>query len=156
MSIRFKVLLCLLASVALFADGAAPNISGTWVLNADHSRWGKHPRPTSVMLAITHQEPAFKYTGEVIKPGEEAAREFSFDGAIDGKSYPAKGSGGDGNIVFKRVDPRTIESLYTSNDGTLIEHARTSISADGKHLTRELRIKTQTGEETWTEIYDRK
>src|SRR5947209_6922104 len=153
---RSTLLICLLAPIVLLADTGAPNLSGTWVLNSKSSHWGKHAPPTSVTLNITHQEPAFKYTGEVIKPGEDPAREFSFDGAIDGKSYPAKGPGGDGNMVLKRVDARTVDSIYTSNDGTLVEHARTAISSDGKHLTRDVRVKTPAGGEAWTEIYDRK
>lgn len=132
------------------------NLGGSWTLNADASKWGKHERPTSIVLNIVHQEPSLKYSGEIIKPGEDPSRDFSFDGAIDGKGYPARGPGGNGTMSFKRVDARTVESLYTSNDKTLVERGRLTLSADGKHLTRQVQVKSPGGEESWTEVYDRK
>lgn len=137
-------------------DANVSNLGGAWVLNGDTSKWGKRERPTSIVLNIVHQEPSLKYSGEIIKPGEDASREFSFDGAIDGKAYPARGPGSEGTMAFKRVDARTVESLYTSNDKTLVERGRLTVSADGKHLTRQVQVKSPGGEESWTEVYDRK
>lgn len=158
MTVRLAVLMALLVCGALAAPADnAPNLTGTWALDAGKSHWGKHERPSSIVLKITHQEPAFKYSGQVIKAGEDPGREFSFDGAIDGKSYPAKGPGGDGTMAFKRVDGRTIESLFTSKDGTLVERSRITVSADGKRLTRDVHVKTpNAAEESWTEVYDRR
>jgi hypothetical protein len=66
-------------------------------LNGDASKWGKHERPTTVVLNMVYQEPSRKYSGEIIKPGEDASRAFSFDGAIDGKAYPRNISNGRGD-----------------------------------------------------------
>jgi len=140
----------------LCAAPAPANFSGTWVLDGNQSKWGDHQRPTSIVINIAHQEPTFKYTGEEIKPGEEQAREFSFDGAIDGKSYPVRGPGQEGSMYYKRVDARTVDSVFTSNDRTVVEQARTSISADGKRLTREMKVKEPGRVESWTEVYVRK
>ncbi len=156
MNASLRMLMGLLACGLLVADSVGPNMGGTWVLNAGASKWGKHARPTSIVIKIDEQGGSFKYSGEVIKPGEEEPREFSFSGALDGKSYPAKGPGGEGTMAFKRIDARTVESLYNSNDKTLQEWSRTTISADGKRLTRELRLKTPTAKESWTEVYDRR
>jgi hypothetical protein len=147
-----------IAACGMLAAGETnvSNLGGAWVLNGDASKWAKHERPTSIVLNIVHQEPSLKYSGEIIKPGEEASREFSFDGAIDGKAYPARGPGGDGTMAFKRVDARTVESLYSSNDKTLVERGKLTVSADGKHLTRQVQVKSPGGEESWTEVYDRK
>ncbi len=156
MSPSLRTVVGFLACGLLLADSAGPNMSGTWILNAGASKWGKHTRPTSIVIKIEEQGSTFNYSGEVIKPNEEEAREFSFKGALDGKSYPAKGPGGEGTMAFKRIDARTVESLYTSNDKTLREWSRTGISADGKRLTRELRLITPTAKESWTEVYDRR
>ena len=148
--------LCLACAAILSAGSPVANLSGTWVLDANQSKWSDHQRPTSVVITIAHQEPTLKYTGEEIKPGEEQAREFSFDGAIDAKSYPVRGPGQEGSMYYKRVDGRTIDSVFTSNDHTVVEQARTSISADGKRLTRELKLREPGRTESWTEVYVRK
>jgi hypothetical protein len=157
MPARLKALTLAVSCAALLcAADAVSNLSGTWVLDANQSKWGNHQRPTSIVLTITHQEPALKYAGQEIKPSEDQAREFSFDGAVDGKSYPVRGPGDEGSMYYKRVDGRTIDSVFTSADHTLVEHARTTISADGKRLTREVKVNSPARTESWTEVYVRK
>ncbi len=153
-----------LVCVMAFGMAAAqvPDLSGVWHLNVAKSRWGKHPKPTSAEVTIEHHEPAFKYSGTIIFPngvnteGGEDARTFTFNGAIDGNSYPVGGTLAEGSMAFRRVSANTIESNFQAADGKLTETARTTISGDGKTLIREMRAKNPTGETTWTELYDRK
>ena len=137
------------------------DLSGTWVLNVQKSHWGKHPKPESATVTIEHHEPALKYSGKVVsaagQSGEDGANVqiFTFEGAVDGKEYPATGALGPGTLAIRRVSPSTIASDYKSRDGTLTETAKTTISADGKVLVRDLHEKGPAGEMSWTEVYQR-
>lgn len=152
------------AAVLFLAFGlsAAPvsDLSGTWHLNVAKSRWGKHPKPISSVVTIEHHEPALKYSGTLHfqdgESGGEESRTFGFDGAIDGKEYPVTGNLVDGKMVFRRVSPNSITSDFKSNDGKVLETAKTTISADGKTLYRDMRAKGPNGEISWAEVYDRR
>jgi hypothetical protein len=142
------------------ATAQVPDLSGTWLLNVQKSTWGKHPKPTSGTVVIEHHEPEFKYSGSVdVENGAETSdgqRNFFFNGAIDGKEYPVTGSTGAVKMTFRRVSPTTIVSELKASDGAVLETAKTTISADGKRLTRELKARRPDGEVSWTEVYDRR
>jgi hypothetical protein len=143
---------------AAVAAGAAENanLTGTWHLNVAKSRWGSKPKPVSVVLVIDHKDPAFHYRGTVTESGDNT-RDFTFDGAIDGKEYPMVSAAGPGMATLRRVDANTIETDFRSSDGSRTENARTSLSRDGKVLTRTIREKApEAGSKTWVEIYERR
>lgn len=146
--------LCLLAFL-LFASDQVSNLSGRWHLNVEKSTWGKKPRPQSSVVQITHQEPRLQYSGDVTGQAGEPNTTFSFEGDIDAKQHPVATPSGEGTIVYRRVDADTIESETRSNDGKFVETSRTSISKDGKTLTRKLQVKAPPGNVSWTEVYDR-
>lgn len=151
-----KSLLSLIAlSLALCAAGQPPNISGSWKLNLDQSKWGKRDKPTSSELAIEHNEPSLKYKGSILNADATDKREFKFEGAIDGKPYPAEGPDGTGTLTYQRVNQSTIHSTYKSSDGKVSEDATISISSDGKRLSRRVVRKGPAGSFVWTEVYDR-
>jgi len=130
-----------------------PDLSGNWRLNIEKSKWGKVKKPTSVMLEIQHNDPALKYWGRVVDADSEG-REFHFEGAIDGREYPTHGAFADGKIAFQHKPGYIVVSTFRSNDGLLSETAETSVSPDGKSLTRRVRLIRPDGELKWTEIYD--
>jgi hypothetical protein len=152
--LAFALLFAIEIATAQVAD-----MSGTWHLNVQKSSWGKHPKPTSGTVVIEHHEPAFKYPGNVdVDNGTETSvgkRNFAFDGAIDGKEYPVSGSAAGAEMTLRRVNPNTIVSELKATDGTVIETAKTTISADGKQLTRELKATAPGKELSWTEVYYR-
>jgi hypothetical protein len=136
----------------------APDLSGTWRLNVEKSVWGKHPKPSGATVTIEHHEPAFKYSGKVVMGlGSETAdqRSFHFDGAVDGKEYPVTGSAGEGKLTVRRIDQHTIASELRSQDGKVLETAKTTVTRDGKQLVREVKAAGPNGDISWTEIYDR-
>lgn len=143
-------------SVALgVCAGQTANFSGSWHLNVEKSHWGSKPKPFSVVLVIEHKDPALQYRGTVTH-GDEHTRDFTFSGAIDGKEYPMSSSIGSGVAVLRRVDANTYESAFRDATGTRLETATTSLSRDGKILTRKIRQKTPEFSRTWTEIYERR
>jgi hypothetical protein len=134
--------------------GQQPTITGSWHLNVEKSHWGSKTKPLSVVLFIEHKEPVLEYRG-TITHSNEVTRDFAFQGAIDGKAYPTLGPQGPGSIVLKRVYRSTFESVFRSEDGLFRETTRTSVSGDGRVLTRRIRLETPEGRRIWTEVYER-
>lgn len=152
---RIALITAICFSAAALAADQPANMGGTWKLNIQKSKWGKRDKPTQAEIQIDQHDPSFKYKGSVLNADGTDARRFEFGGAIDGKSYPVSGPEGAGSITIKRVDANTIRSHYTSKDGKVTEDATTSISRDGKELTRRIHRKGPRGEFTWTEVYNK-
>ena len=149
-----KAVLCVVAlSLAAWAAPAG-NLTGTWHLNVQKSRWGKHRRPVSVVVRIEHNDPVLRYTGTVVDADGDS-RTITFDKQIDGKEYAAETGSGPGKITVSRVDESTLLVLIRSDDGRLTQTIRTVLSRDGKVLSRRLQLKAADGEQTWTEIYEK-
>jgi hypothetical protein len=155
MSVRSWLVPAFLSAALGVCAGQPANLSGNWHLNIEKSRWGNKAKPQSVTLFIEHQEPALRYSGTVTHVNEDT-RDFTFDGAIDGKPYPMVGSRGAGTVVLHRVDASTYESIFRTADNTCIETARTSLSRDGRLMTRQIRLRTPEGTLAWTEVYERR
>jgi len=132
------------------------NLSGTWRLNVDKSKWGKRPSPQSVIVTVEHKEPSLKYSGHAVDAKGESTTRFEFDGAIDGREYPADGAYGQGKMVFTRLNPSTVRAVFRSADGRFELTARTVLSRDGNTMTRRLRVKRPDGTESWTEVYEKR
>jgi len=146
------------ALLALTSGGCAgqtQTFSGSWNLNVEKSSWGSVNRPVSVAIVIDHREPQIQYHGLVTYANDEA-RTFGFAGAFDGKPYRMSRSFGDGNITLHRVNESTFDSTFHTDDGLYTESARTSVSRDGKTLTRKLTVRSPEGTKSWTEVYDKR
>ncbi|MBC7771522.1 MAG: hypothetical protein H7210_03390 [Pyrinomonadaceae bacterium] len=141
------------STVAFSAD--VQNMGGSWKLNQEKSRWGKRDKPTGVELKIEHNEPAIRYTGTVINANATDRRDFKFDGAIDGQPHPATGPEGEGAMTINRVNKFTTKWTFRSNDGKVTEEAMTSISGNGREMTRRMERKAPEGTVTWTEFYEK-
>ncbi len=154
----FTSILALPALFALGWAGAADltnAFSGNWHLNVEKSKWGTTSKPHSVALSIEQRGQEIRYSGSVIYANEDT-RSFAFTGAFDGKPYKMTRSFGDGEIVLKQVDEFTFESTFKTDNGSYTETARTSVSRDGKTLTRRLSVRSSEGTKSWTEIYERR
>jgi hypothetical protein len=135
--------------------GQTRSFSGSWHLNVEKSRWGSASKPFSVVIVIDHREPRIQYHGDVTYANEDE-RTFGFSGAFDGKPYRMSRSFGDGMITLRRLDESTVDSTFRTDDGLYTETARTSISRDGKTLTRKLTMRAPDGNTSWTEVYDKR
>lgn len=140
---------------ALGLSAQPGNLTGDWHLNVEKSKWGQMRQPHSVTLHIEHKDPQLHYHGEVTYANEDS-REFAFDGAFDGKPYEMSRSFGSGKIVLKRLDLWTFESVMKSDDGQYVETAKTSLSQDGRTMTRRLDLRSPEGTKSWTEVYEKK
>jgi hypothetical protein len=143
-----------LLSAALTSGAAPANISGAWRLSLEKTVWGARPKPLDVLLHIQHNEPALAYSG-VVTYSSEDGRQFSFSGAIDGKPYHMDRSFGGGTAVLRRIDAVAFESVFRTSDGASVETTRTTVTLDGKTLTRKIRLESRGVTSTSTEIYYR-
>src|SRR6185312_16314046 len=128
-----KWFICAAIPLLLWA-AVVPNLSGTWKLNVEKSRWGKKEKPVGEIVKIQHDEPTWKYSGTVTLPNSEE-KTYSYDGALDGKERPVTTAYGPGKITMKRTNRFTIDSVFRSDDGRFTETASTN-STDGKTMTR--------------------
>jgi hypothetical protein len=139
-----------LASEVCLAQVA--DLSGVWKLNVEQSRWGSRPKVVSCMVTIEHREPEVRYFGTVVDASQEL-RHFDFSGTVDGRVHPVNTAFGEGTARLTRVDARTIRAELKSNDGRATQVITTSLSRDGKVLTRRLKLKDANGSASWTEVY---
>jgi hypothetical protein len=144
----------LLAALPLLVWSAAvPNLTGSWKLNVEKSKWGKKEKPTSVIVHIEHNEPAWKYSGTVTLPNSEE-KTFTYDGAIDGQEHDATSAYGAGKMTVRRVNRFTIESTFHTSDGKYTETASTT-STDARVMNRRMHLKSPDGEVSWAEVYEK-
>jgi len=107
----------------------------TTVAYGDKSIGTNHILPTSR---------AARYTGGV------------WVGKFDGKAYPVNDTYGPGMLSIKRVNRSTLSSVSKSSDSKHEVNATTSLSDDGKTLTRQIIEKLPSGWVSWTELYEKK
>jgi hypothetical protein len=149
-----KVLCSFLLAAAAIIGAQIPNLTGTWNLNVQKSSWGKKIQPQSVVVNLEHAEPRFKYSGATSDINGNR-NTFELDTTIDGQEHPVKTSYGPGRMTMKRSNPYTITSDFRSDDGKFAETATTTVSPDGRTMTRRMHTKSPDGEATWTEVYDK-
>ncbi|MEW5978928.1 MAG: hypothetical protein AB1898_24300 [Acidobacteriota bacterium] len=130
------------------------DFSGSWNLNIARSDWGEARKPLRVVVEIEHREPAFKYSGTVFYPDGEL-RSFGFDGLIDGKSYRAWRSFGEGKMSMRHSDERSLLSVFLSEDGRYREETTTTLTENGRILKRRIKVTGPGGETAWDEVYER-
>ena len=142
--------------VSLGAAADVANMTGAWKLNVEKSKFDKNAAPVNVLLKIEHNEPALKYMGSVTGSQEGHPDTFEFNGAIDEKIYPVKETPDTGRTIkFKRKSNNEVES-WSSDRNNIEEHAVTTISGNGKVLTRTMHVKHKDGtRRTWTELYEK-
>ena len=151
-----KAFLSLLLCVSLVSAADVANMTGAWKLNVQKSKFDKNAAPLNVLLKIEHAEPSLKYLGTVTGSQEAHPDTFEFSGAIDEKIYPVKETPDTGRTIkFKRKTANSVES-WSSDRNNIEEYAVTTISGDGKTLTRTMNVKHKDGtRRTWTEHYDK-
>lgn len=151
--IALTVIAGLCAQAALAADA---NFSGHWVLNIKESSWGQKKKPPhNASVDIHHDGSSYKYNGQIQQSLEGEPVRYSFTGSIDGKEYRVKENDIERKVVINRKGSHSLESTTSSLDGTSTETAVTTISHDGKRLTRRMTLKAPEGAVSWVEVYDK-
>ncbi|MEJ7606275.1 MAG: hypothetical protein WKF37_08400, partial [Bryobacteraceae bacterium] len=110
------IALLICTSLLLLAADVA-DMSGTWVVNTQRSKWGKRPAPKNVDLVIEHRDPSFHYKGTIHDSQDMAPTQFEFTGSIDGKEYSVKEGSVERKIKFTRKGPRAVETVSYLQNG---------------------------------------
>jgi len=144
------IAMLLVAAQAVASVGSKPDFSGQWVLNASASDFGLIPPPQCRGLKLSHREPEVivEETGPGGEPCGQAIR-YTTDGTL--VTYMANnvrrraGLTWSGNaLVIDRTDDEGVKMRI-----------ETTLSADGRTLTRAYSVESPQGATTWSYVYGR-
>ena len=126
-----------------------PTINGKWKFNLRNSNMGNMPAPQQATLVVSAHgnRLIWRETG-IAADGRPF--NYIFDGSIDGKAYPLKGTRSRVTIAFKR-DNGTIVGRWKGK-GKRLSIAR--VSADGRSLTVENVSSVYSRLGNWTTAWD--
>jgi hypothetical protein len=156
-------------ALVMTALAAAPNFSGTWVLDKEKSDpffggrgGGAQPGPTDVTLVIKQTDNELLLTRKMNIGGEERTSESKY--TLDGKENTNPGFGrGGGEVVSKTkwdkdklVTEGKRKVSFQGNEFEIATREVRSLSADGKTMTVETTSTTPQGDRTSKQIYNKK
>jgi hypothetical protein len=146
----------LLTALTLFVSTAgADQLSGTWNLNAEKSKYSPGPPTKSLTVVVESDENNYKIeaTGT---DGDGKPIHVQYSAKFDGKDYPATGIPNADTVSVKRIDANTIETLQ-KKDGKIVMTITTKVSKDGKTRTSTWRGKNAEGKDVHNVVvFDRK
>lgn len=131
----------------------APNLSGTWEMDAAQSDFGMMPGPTKSTLVIEHKDPALKVVATQVTPRGERTATNSY--TTDGKE--SKNTGGMGNEVVSTL--KWDGAVLTNAAKTQMQGAevaineRWTVGPDGKTLTIARTVQSPMGEMQMKVVY---
>ena len=142
MSMRFRSVIPAVAAVVAFAAvptaaraQQAPNLSGTWELDASQSNFGMMPPPQKATVVIEHQEPTLKVTRTTVTARGERTTSETF--TTDGKESKNAGPMGNEYTSVLKWDgvvlTNTSKRQMQGNEIDISE--RWTVAPDGKTLT---------------------
>lgn len=127
--------LATLLAVTTAVGQNVPNLSGTWIMQADKSDFGPIGGPSSRTDVIEHQEPRLTIKRTVVSAAGETASTLVY--AVDGKPY--KNTAGPSELTSTlKWDGQVLVmvTLTTLPQGEVTITDRYTLSADGKTLTQ--------------------
>lgn len=132
--------IALLLTLALPAAAAAqaPDLTGTWVLQADKSDFGMMPAPTSRTDVITHKDPSLSIKRSIVSE-QTGSVTSDLVYSIDGKEWKNKTADGTEITSTLKWDGPVLVVTSTlatpQGDATITD--RFAVSSDGKTMTQD-------------------
>jgi hypothetical protein len=141
----FAIAMLLTALTLLVANVAADQLSGTWKMNAEKSKYSPGPPTKDLMVVVESDENNYKLdaTGT---DGDGKPIHVQYSAKFDGKDYPATGIANADTVSMKRIDANTIETMQKKN-GKVVMTITTKVSNDGKTRTSTWRGKNAEGKD---------
>jgi hypothetical protein len=106
---------------------------GTWLLDADQSRFVPGPGPEDRTMTFQEKEGGLRHLTKTPNLFLSSTDDIDYTAKFDGKDYPIVGTGLD-TVSLKRVDSHTIERTGKVR-GKVTENCTMKVSPDGKLLT---------------------
>src|SRR4029077_5263847 len=124
---------------------AADQLSGTWKMNPEKSKYRPGPAPKDLTVVVESDENNYKLdaTGT---DGDGKPIKIQYSAKFDGKDYPATGVANADTVSVKRIDANTVETRQ-KKDGKVVMTITTKVSKDGKMRTSTWRGKNAEGKD---------
>ena len=129
---------------------AAPNLSGSWMLNLAKSQYGQFPTPEVMMRTIQHKDPALSMSTYQKGAQGELTTELKY--TTDGK--PAVNGENKGSAHWDS-DKLVIETSRDYQGTKLTQREEWTLSADGKTLTIATHVKLPNGEFDVKQVFEK-
>jgi hypothetical protein len=157
-SLRPLLVAAAVAALPAAAHAQAPNLSGTWALDAGKSDLGPMAQmmggeTPKITMVIEHKEPQvlLKTTTETSRGGRTMEQSLT----TDGKEVTTTGARGGSATASARWDGKNlvITTKRTMQQGELTQIQTMILSADGKTLTIDGKAATPMGDITTTQVF---
>lgn len=126
--ITLAVTVCLLATFAA-AQSKQPNLTGTWVMNAEKSKF-EQGGPTGITIKFDHKDAALNETMMLVTGGGDRTLDLKY--TTDGKEATQDLMGATGQSVVK-WEGDTLSIEWKIEGGSF--NRKVTLSADGKTMT---------------------
>jgi hypothetical protein len=124
----------LITALALFVTtAAADQLSGTWKMNPEKSKYSPGPAPKDLTVVVESDENNYKLDANGTD-GDGKPIHVQYSAKFDGKDYSATGIANADAVFLKRIDANTIETLQ-KKDAKVVMTITTKVSKDGKTRT---------------------
>ena len=141
----------LVTGLTLFvATSAADQLSGTWKMNAEKSKYSPGPAPKSLTVVVESDNDGYKIDATGIG-GDGTPTHAQFSAKFDGKDYPATGLTNADTVSVKRVNANTVETSQ-KKDGKVVMTITTTVAKDGKTRTSTYRGKNAQGKDVYNVV----
>jgi hypothetical protein len=129
---------------------AAPNFSGSWMLNVAKSQYGQFPAPEVMLRTIQIQ--GLQLTMSTYQKGAQGEVTTELKYTTDGK--PSVNGTSTGTAAWYG-DTLVIESSRESQGARLTQRDMWSLSSDGKTLTVTTKVKLPNGEFDVKQVFEK-
>ncbi len=129
---------------------AAPNFSGSWMLNVSKSQYGQFPAPEVMLRTVTMQGTELKMSTYQKGAQGEVTTELTY--TTDGK--PSVNGANTGTAAWYG-ETLVIESSREAQGAKLSQRDSWTISPDGKTLTVDTHIKLPNGEFNVKQVFEK-
>jgi hypothetical protein len=110
----------LITALALFVTtAAADQLSGTWKMNPERSKYSPGPAPKDLTVVVESDENNYKLDANGAD-GDGKPIHVQYSAKLDGKDYSATGIANADSVSLKRIDANTIETLQ-KKDGKVVK-----------------------------------
>jgi hypothetical protein len=140
----------LFAALSMLPVSAAPNLSGSWILNVAKSQYGQFPAPEIMTRQIQYNDPALSLS--TYQKGAQGEVTTDLKYTTDGK--PVVNGANQGSAHWDG-DKLVIESSRDYQGTKLTQREEWTLSPDGKTLTIATHVKLPNGEFDVKQVFEK-
>ena len=131
--LAFAIGVLIAALTLAVATATADQLSGTWKMNPEKSKYSPGPAPKDLTVVVESDESNYKLEASGTD-GDGKPTHVQYSAKFDGKDYPATGIANADAVSLKRIDANTIETQQKKG-GKVVMTITTKVSKDGKTRT---------------------